>query len=109
MKGIELNRAYGLGSFWCAAFAALLCVFLIGGPQSISYAQDDEAAAKPADAPAAAGGEKKEAGKSQWRPSSDARPAQALVPSRGPRASGRLMRATCSAMGSTDRGCSSAE
>lgn len=65
MKGIELNRAYGLGSFWCAAFAALLCVFLIGGPQSISYAQDDEAAAKPADAPAAAGGEKKEAGKSQ--------------------------------------------
>ncbi len=66
MKGIELNRAYGLGSFWCAAFAALLCVFLIGGPQSVSYAQDDDAAAaKPADAPAAAGGEKKEAAKPQ--------------------------------------------
>ena len=46
MKGIELNRASGLGSFWWAALAAILCVFIIGGPQSRSFAQDDPAEKK---------------------------------------------------------------
>ena len=49
VKGIELNRASGLGSFWWVALAAILCVFVIGGPQSSSYAQDDPAAEKKAD------------------------------------------------------------
>lgn len=63
VKGIELNRTSGLGSFWWVALAAILCVFLVGSPQSSTFAQDDEAA-KPADAPAAAP-EKKDAPKVQ--------------------------------------------
>lgn len=55
MKGIELNRAYGFGSFWCVAFAALLCVFLISGPQSVSYAQQEEPTANPVETPSAGG------------------------------------------------------
>ena len=45
------------------AVAAILCVFLIGGPQPTTFAQDDGAAAKDGGAPAPA--EKKEAPKQQ--------------------------------------------
>lgn len=67
MKGIELNRSYGLGSFWMAAFAAILCVFLIGGPQSSTFAQDEDAPAVEEAAPAAApaAGDAKEAPKAR--------------------------------------------
>ena len=64
MKGIELNRAFGLRSFWWAVMAAFMCVFLIGGPQTNSFAQDDGANEKKADAPAG-GDEKKDAPKQQ--------------------------------------------
>ena len=64
MKGIELNRAYGLNGLWLMAIVAILGVFMMGGPQSTAYAQDEEAAAK-ADAPAAGGGDKKPDGKPQ--------------------------------------------
>jgi biopolymer transport protein ExbB len=57
VKGNELNRAYGLGNFWWLAVAAILCVFLIDGMQSTSYAQDDAAAEKKADG----GGDEKKA------------------------------------------------
>ena len=63
MKGIELNRTYGLGSFWWIGVAAILCVFLIGGPQSSTFAQEDGAAEKNAAAPPPA--EKKEPPKQQ--------------------------------------------
>lgn len=66
VKGIELNRAYGLGLWW-AALAALLCVLYIAAPDSTAFAQDDPAAEK-ADAPAPAGGgaEKKDAVKESF-------------------------------------------
>jgi biopolymer transport protein ExbB len=54
VKGIELNRTSGLGYFWWAALAAVLCVFLIGGPQSTSFAQDDDGGAAKADGGGAA-------------------------------------------------------
>lgn len=59
-----MNRACGIGNFWWAAMAAVLFVFLVGGPQqSTSYAQDDPAEAKeaaPADKGAADANKPKE-------------------------------------------------
>ncbi len=63
VKGIELNRSFGFGSFCWAAVAVMMCLFIIGGPVSKVVAQDDGAAK--ADAPAPAGEEKKEAAKPQ--------------------------------------------
>lgn len=63
MKGIELNRSF-VSSFCWAAVAAMMCLFIIGGPVSNVVAQDDGAA--PAEnAPAAGGDEKKADAKPQ--------------------------------------------
>lgn len=55
MKGIELNRTYGLGSFWWMAVAVLLCAFLIGGPPSTTFAQEEAAAVRDDAAPPVGG------------------------------------------------------
>lgn len=57
MKGIALNRTPGLGKYMWAALLALVCAFVLSGPHATSYAQDEGAAAAPADA--APAGEKK--------------------------------------------------
>ncbi len=44
MKGIELNRSNGFGSVWGAVLAAFFCLFLVGGTESISFAQEDDTA-----------------------------------------------------------------
>ncbi len=41
MKGIKLDRTFGFHRVGSAALAALLALFLIGGPQTNSFAQDD--------------------------------------------------------------------
>lgn len=64
MKGTELNRASGLGSFWWAAIAVMMCLFIVGGPVSSAVAQD-EGAAKADDAAAAPAEGDKEAPKVQ--------------------------------------------
>jgi len=63
VKGIELNRSF-VSSFCWAAVAAMMCLFIIGGPVSKVVAQDD-GAAKAEDAPAAGGDEKKADAKPQ--------------------------------------------
>ena len=49
MKGIELNRAFGLGGLCWAAVAALMCVFYIAGSESTAFAQDDPPAEQPSE------------------------------------------------------------
>jgi biopolymer transport protein ExbB len=44
LKGIELNRSNGFGSVWGAVLAAFFCLFLVGGTESISFAQEDDTA-----------------------------------------------------------------
>jgi len=58
VKGIELNRSF-VSSFCWAAVAAMMCLFIIGGPVSKVVAQDDGAA--PAEKAPAAGGDEKKA------------------------------------------------
>jgi biopolymer transport protein ExbB len=42
LKGIELNRSNGFGSVWGAVLAAFFCLFLVGGTESTSFAQEEE-------------------------------------------------------------------